>query len=75
MNYTEEMKLSPAAIEEEGFKRGYRQGFYAAKNSDVTMDEVECWSRGDDWVAPPGSGMAGHKFGELKRYENVETAK
>lgn len=48
---------------EESFRRGYSQGFYAARNNpDLSVKEIQIWRHSREDTAPPGSGMAGMKF-------------
>ncbi len=62
-----DIKLSPeeiAKIElsdaEESFRRGYSQGFYAARNSpSTTINEIKTWRASPEEKAPPGLNMAG----------------
>jgi len=53
---------------EESYRRGYAQGFAAARRcSELKQFEVDCWRYSDELTAPPGSGMAGVKlFGLTK---------
>lgn len=60
----EQMKSEPRipdwTKEEQAFRRGYCQGFWAAKKRlDVTFEDVKKWRYGSDHTAPPGSGMEG----------------
>jgi hypothetical protein len=49
--------------EERAYRRGYRQGFAAAKNNpDLKISEVIEWSDGNRPINPPGSHFAGKKI-------------
>jgi hypothetical protein len=49
--------------EEEAYRRGYSQGFFAARhNPEVEVGEVMAWRGSPERTCPPGSGMAGHTY-------------
>lgn len=60
--YEGKIILDQTDTEEEAYRRGYHQGYCAAKNTDVSEEEIRIWRHGSDNVAPPGSSMAGFKF-------------
>lgn len=55
---------------EESYRRGYSQGFLAArKNPDISIQEVYAWRNSDDETAPPGSCFEGQYMHGLKKNE------
>jgi hypothetical protein len=62
LSYKEEDEVA-FSMEEEAYRRGYEQGFYAARNKpELTLSEVQIWRHSREDTAPPGSGMAGMRF-------------
>lgn len=61
-SYEEEDKVQFSDAEE-SFRRGYSQGFYAARNHpELSVKEIQIWRHSREDTAPPGSGMAGMRF-------------
>jgi|GEM_PF-5647861 len=61
-DYSSLKEISTKPIElsdcEKSYRRGYRQGFYSGRNSDVNENDVNLWSYSDHTIAPPGSGFS-----------------
>ena len=56
--------------QEEAYRRGYHQGFSAAReNYDLDISEVAEWRYGNSETAPPGSGLEGMHLHGLKKEE------
>lgn len=58
----EHIKTLPKPVyftaEEEAYRRGYSQGFYAARTrSDVDYEIVYAWRHSEEQTCPPGSGF------------------
>ena len=61
-SYKEDDKITFTEAEE-SFRRGYSQGFYAARNNpSLSVKEILVWRHSKEDTAPPGSGMAGIRF-------------
>lgn len=51
------------SVEEEAYRRGYAQGFFASRNSpDVSIQEVQAWRHSDKKTCPPGSAWEGREL-------------
>ena len=77
-NYEKDLKelqreidlLSQLSESEMAYRRGYRQGFYAARQRpDVNEIEVYRWSHSGEKTAPPGSGFEGKELHGLTKAE------
>lgn len=63
----DEIELSE---KEESYRRGFSQGFLAAReNEDITVKEVYRWRHSKELTAPPGSILAGKVLSGLKKNE------
>lgn len=57
---------------EESYRRGYAQGFAAARrNENLTQEEVNKWRHSNLCTAPPGSGLEGIELSGLTKNETI----
>lgn len=60
MKKIEKIEESAFTKEEEAYRRGYSQGFIAARrNPELDWNEVYAWRHGNQDTCPPGSQMEG----------------